>query len=100
MKRTDRDEALAAFSNVRPGWSEIVERLDRRLSTLDARYEFVQVKQKAGGLRYIIQTSASPDELSHFEARFQIARAEADVDFDTRRVKRVLTRWWGRPTSD
>ena len=77
-----------------------MERLDRRLSTLDARYEFVQVKQKAGGLRYIIQTSASPDELSHFEARFQIARAEADVDFDTRRVKRVLTRWWGRPTSD
>ena len=56
MTSSDRYEVLAVFGHIRPGWSEIVERLDRRLSALDPRYDLVQVKQKLGGLRYYIQT--------------------------------------------
>ena len=56
MTPTDRNEVLSVFKHVRPGWSQIVERLDRRLSALDPHYDLVQVKQKLGGLRYYIKT--------------------------------------------
>lgn len=56
MPPTDRHEILTIFGHVRPGWSHIVERLDRRLSALDDHYDLIQVKQKLGGLRYHIQT--------------------------------------------
>lgn len=55
--------------------------------------EYVPVERTGPAIREPLR-AAAPDELPDFEAQFRIAVAEADDDFDTARIDRVLNRWW------
>lgn len=55
---------------------------------------YIEVAKTGPAIRAALK-EASPDELPDFEAEFHTAIAEADDDFDTSRIERVLTRWWG-----
>ncbi|MEP9395148.1 DUF6247 family protein [Gordonia sp. VNK1] len=55
---------------------------------------YTQVDKTGPAIRAALK-AASPDELPDFEAEFHAALAEAGGDFDTSRIERVLTHWWG-----
>ncbi|KXO99079.1 hypothetical protein AXK58_24300 [Tsukamurella tyrosinosolvens] len=55
--------------------------------------EYIRVERTGPAIRDALRTAA-PDELPDFDAEFRIALAEADDDFDTARIDRVLNRWW------
>lgn len=57
-------------------WFEILYKLESSLSTIDGKYELIQVKEKFGGLRYYIHS----DSPRRAEMNRLINKAEEDIE--------------------